>query len=253
VEGHALTLNLLGQFLSRAHGGDVRRRDRVKLEKADLETQGGHAFKTMAAYESWLAAGGEKGARQLAVLRLLGLFDRPAEDGCLGALRREPVIASLTEPLVGLEEDDWNLTVRALADCGLVAASSTVGSSMDTHPLIREYFARQLRDHRPEAWRDAHGRLFEHLLASVEHRPDTLEGLQPLYQAVRHGCQAGRQQEACVKVYRDRINRGTGPDGFYSSKKLGAIGADLGAVACFFESPWSRARRRSRKPPRFGC
>ena len=37
----------------------------------------------------------------------------------------------------------------------------------------------------------------------------------------------------------DRILRGTGPDGFYSTKKLGAIGADLGAVACFFTTPWT--------------
>ena len=27
---------------------------------------------------------------------------------------------------------------------------------------------------------------------------------------------------------------------FYSTKKLGAFGSDLGAVACFFETPWSR-------------
>ena len=42
------------------------------------------------------------------------------------------------------------------------------------------------------------------------------------------------------KVYRDRILRGTGNDGFYSTKKLGAIGADLGAVAAFFDEPWTR-------------
>src|ERR1019366_7972643 len=65
----------------------------------------------------------------------------------------------------------------------------------------------------------------------------TLEDLQPLYQAVSHGCLAGMQQEACDKVYRDRIQRG--PE-FYSTYKLGAFGSDLGAVACFFEQPWSR-------------
>ena len=52
-----------------------------------------------------------------------------------------------------------------------------------------------------------------------------------------HGCQAGLQQEVCDKVYRDRILRG---NEFYSPKKLGAFGSDLGAVACFFEQPWSR-------------
>ena len=242
VGGHALTLRLLGQYLSRAHGGDIRRRDRVDLEKADLEVQGGHAFKAMAAYERWLAAGGEHGERQLAVMRLLGLFDRPADTGCLAALRQPPVVAGLTEPLADLDEEDWNLTVRALADCGLISRASALPeiAPLDAHRLIREYFARQLREHFPQAWQEAHSRLFDHLRDSTEDQPDTLEGLQPLYQAVGHGCLAGRYEEARAEVYRDRILRGTGSDGFYSSKKLGALGADLGAVACFFEAPWRR-------------
>jgi hypothetical protein len=48
------------------------------------------------------------------------------------------------------------------------------------------------------------------------------------------------QQEACKKVYRDRILKGTGNGGFYSWKKLGAFGADLAAVAAFFDRPWSQ-------------
>jgi len=38
----------------------------------------------------------------------------------------------------------------------------------------------------------------------------------------------------------DRILRGTGHDGFYSTTKLGAYSVDLGAVACFFEEHWKR-------------
>ena len=68
--------------------------------------------------------------------------------------------------------------------------------------MIREYFARQLRDQHPDAWRAAHGRLYEHLRDSTPDKPQpTLEDLQPLYQAVAHGCQAGLQQEACDKAF----------------------------------------------------
>lgn len=154
VAGHALTLNLLGRYLAKAHQGDIRKRDQVKFEKADAKVQGGHAFKTIAAYERWLADGGEDGARQLAVLRLLGLFDRPADGDCLVALRREPAIPGLTEPLVGLDEDDWNITLSFLADCGIVSLQteqSAIKSTVDAHPLIREYFAKQLREKNPEA------------------------------------------------------------------------------------------------------
>lgn len=237
VRGHALTLNLLGRYLVRAHGGDIRRRDRVRLEKADKSTRGGHAFKAMAAYEKWLAEGGEEGERQLAILRLMGLFDRPADTSCLDALRCPPAIAGLSEPIMDLAEDDWNLAVAALGDCGLVSVPEAAGSgALDAHPLIREYFARQLRDHTPEAWREAHSRLYEHLRDSVEHYPDTLDGLQPLYQSIVHGCHAQRHQEIFYGVYRFRILRG---NKFYTIDQLGAFGADLGAVTCFFDQPWN--------------
>ena len=192
----------------------------------------------IAAYETWLATGGQDGQRQLAALRLLGLFDRPASDDCLAALRRAPAIDGLTEALVDLDSEDWNLTVSALESAGLVQPD---GASLDAHPLIREYFAVQLRAQHAKAFRAAHGRLFDHLCASTKpHHPEGLDGLQPLYQAVVHGCLAGRHPEARAKVYRDRILRGTGNDGNYSTKKLGAIGADLSAVAAFFDQPWSR-------------
>ncbi|HYR11960.1 MAG TPA: SEFIR domain-containing protein, partial [Longimicrobium sp.] len=255
VQGHALTLNLLGRYLVRAHDGDIRKRDQVRFEKADDSVQGGHAFKAMAAYERWLAPpeprklwwwpfsrqrhpGNQAGARQLAILRLIGLFDRPADVACLEALRRSPAIAGLTEPIVNLPEEDWNLAVAALADCGLVSVpEGTDSGAIDAHPLIREYFAKRLRDQSPEAWREAHSRLYEHLRDSVEYQPDTLDGLQPLYQAVAHGCHAGLHQEASRTVYWDRILRGAK---FYSIARLGAVGADLGAVACFFDHPWTK-------------
>ena len=49
---------------------------------------------------------------------------------------------------------------------------------------------------RPEAWRAGHGRLYEHLRDSAKALPDTLSEMAPLFQAMHHGCQAGRHQEA---------------------------------------------------------
>lgn len=118
--------------------------------------------------------------------------------------------------------------------------SVSENGAVDCHPLLREYFAMRLRQQNPDGFRAAHSRLFDHLCVTTEHRPDTLPGLQPLCQAVPHGCLAGRQQEAVVKGYRDRILRGTGDDGFYTWKKLGAIAKDLGALAAFFEEQWTR-------------
>ncbi len=190
----------------------------------------------MEAYEKWFAGEGAQGQRQLAILRLLGLFDRPASKDCLDALRAEPVIAGLTEALVGLTPRQWKLALSRLEEINLLSVQDD--GSVDCHPLLREYFATQLRRQQPETWRAAHRRLYEHLCATTkEGDQPTLEDLQPLYQAVAHGYQAGLQQEACDEVYRNRILRG---QEFYSTYKLGALGSDLGAVACFFETPWSR-------------
>lgn len=236
VRGHALTLSLLGSYLTDAHDGDVRRRDQVDLREADAEMRGGHAFKVMAAYERWFEQEGEKGARELAALRLLGFFDRPARRELLHALCAEPAIAGLTEPLTGLNEAQWQVTLNRLRKGGLVFVDE-VDSGLDAHPLVREYLAHALSQQCPEAWRQGHRRLYEHLKARAPYRPDGLAGLQPLYQAVGHGCFAGLQQAVCDDVFRNRIRRG---GEFYSVNKLGAFGTDLAALACFFDELWRR-------------
>ena len=268
VDGHALTLQIVGTYLVRAYNGDIRQRDRIEFEKAQRRVPGNqsfhssHAFRAIGAYESWLAGDSDESRRELAVLRLLGLFDRPATADCVAALLQPPTIAGLTDPLVGIADDDWEFTLTTLEDARLISVNrdglSGKLAALDAHPLLREYFAGQVSGKAlvagsasevdptlpaaiaaplTEAWRAAHRRLYEHLCASTPDKPDaTLEDLQPLYQAVAHGCQAGLQQEVRAKVYRDRILRGKEA---YSTKKLGAFGSNLGAVACFFEIPWS--------------
>jgi hypothetical protein len=258
VKGHALTLSLIGSYLRDAYDGNILQRDRIKLEEADTEEQGGHAFRAMDAYVGWFESDGEKGQRALAMLRLTGLFDRPVDAGCLAALWRAPPIGGLTEPLFAVEKkffglkreyrpietSELNIILKRLADAKLVTVNRDAGSalvSLDAHPLLREYFAKVLRETSLEAWKEAHRRLYEHLTTTTpDKEAPTLDDLQPLYQAVAHGCHAEMQVEAREKVYRDRILRGTGPGGFYSTYRLGAYGADLGAVACFFDRPWQQ-------------
>jgi tetratricopeptide (TPR) repeat protein len=234
--GHALTLSLLGRFIADAYEDrDIRHYREVKFEAADQEHQGRSAFKVMVAYERWLHGAGPERQRELAVLRLTGLFDQPMAKGCLQALRAEPAIPGLTDALVTLTPQQWNIAVTRLSEVELLSVSA---DAIDAHPLIREYFATQLKRELPAAFEAAHSRLFDYLCENTPHRPDGIDGLAPLYEAVTHGCLAGRHQEACDKVYFDRINRGSGSDGFYSTNKLGAIGADLAAVAAFFDEPW---------------
>jgi len=112
---------------------------------------------------------------------------------------------------------------------------------VDAHPLLREHFAAELKERHLDVWRTAHRRLYDYLCDTTPDRDEpTLEDLQPLYQAVAHGCQAGLYNETYDDVYFPRIGKGNNA---YAVHKLGAFGSDLGAVACFFDEPWRRPSR----------
>ena len=230
--GHALALTLLGSLLRDAYDGDVRWRSEVGPLEEEMR-HGGHARRVMASYEKWFGEGPE-----LAVLRMLGLFNRPADGPAVAALRTAPAIPALSDKLQDLSERDWRLTLANLRRARLLAERDpTHPDTLDAHPLVREHFGQQLRQEHPDAWREGNNRLYEHLKATAKPLPDTIEEMAPLYAAVVHGCQAGRHQEAEYDVYYLRIQRG---EEAFNTKKLGAIGAELAALSGFFDPPWRR-------------
>jgi hypothetical protein len=257
--GHAYSLMLLGSYLKNATDHhDIRRRREVVLFEEDAE-QGSHARKMFAAYVRNLG----EDSPEVAVLRLLGFFDRAAERQLLDVLRvREGVVydwpqegepaekrprpkciedslPQMTSPLLDLPQTQWHRVLNRLRDLRLIDITGPGTSPpVDAHPLLRECFAEQVRTQFPAAWRAGHRRLFEYVRGTVPYWPEGIEGLQPLYQAVAHGCLAGLHQQALDEIYDARILRGTEASGFYSIYALGAIGVDLGAVACFFATPW---------------
>jgi len=203
----------------------------------------------------WLDAAlrDEHAALDRALVRVLGLFDRPAPWGAVLALKDQaPPLAGLTEPLHAAGEAELEESLARLRQWGLAAPVEAGGGGLvggdsgrdaraplDAHPLVREHFGRALEQESPAAWRAAHGVLFDWFRALPgEARPDTLEGLEPLYRAVGHGCRAGRYRQAMYEVYRDHILRG---DQGYSLFQLGAISADLSALAGFFPEGWTGA------------
>jgi nucleoside phosphorylase len=203
-EGHALALTLLGSYLADVCDGDIRLRNEIESLEEDVR-HGRHAERVMRAYEKWLGEGVE-----LAVLRSLGLFDRPADIGSILALRAAPAILGLTEPFQGLKGREWQQALAKLRRIKLLGPASTNDpNTLDAHPLVRERFKQQLKRERPNAWREANNRLYEHLARTSKKLPDTLEEMSPLFAAVSHGCVASRHQEALDKVFQERIQRGS--------------------------------------------
>jgi len=230
---HALALNLLAAYLHGIPGHSVSHADEIPdLPDVPVE-EGKHPCRVMAGFAARFGDGPE-----LDVLRMLGLFDRPAPAGEMAALRAAPPIPGLTAHVQPLSEGEWLRLLEELRQTGLIAPrSSHRPDVLDAHPLVREAFGADLRQEHPDAWRAGNERLYEHLKAAAPERPDTLEEMMPLFAAVAHGCRAGRHQEA-EEIFWKRIRR---EGEAYSLKKLGAFGTDLAALSSFFDPPWQKA------------
>jgi tetratricopeptide (TPR) repeat protein len=236
--GHSLALTLLANYLVEHCDGDVTRRHSIE---GLLQASGGdHAQRMLRSYDRILTP------RERAVMQIVSLFDRPAETAAMAMVASEPVIRGFTEPLfdasgswfwkrrIPMPEIAWHGALRRLRNAGLLSPSR---DRIDTHPLIREYFAETLEH--SNAWLDAHERLFIHFSGRGRLTPYSEQGMQNFYVAMLHGCLAGLYKQALWDVYVKKIAHG---DEFYSTRKLGMVSDDLAALARFFERPWDRPR-----------
>ena len=226
--GHCLALALLGSYLTDAYNGDIHFRKEVSARLAHDVRQGAHARKVMESYQTWFGEGPE-----LSVLRMLGLFDRPADEKALEALLKPPVIHGLTESLTYLSRADWRTILARLRRAKLLAGEDPNNpGQFDTHPLVREYFGEQLRGQRSDAWKECNRRLFNYYRTFAPQMPDSFAEMEPLFSSVICGCNAGLFREALHEVYIPRIQRG---DVYFAANVLGARGALLLVLVHFFE------------------
>jgi serine/threonine protein kinase len=226
--GHGLALTLLGSYLTDAYNGDIRCRKEVSGRLAYDMRQGIHARKVMESYQIWFGEGPE-----LSVLRMLGLFDRPADDKALKCLLKPPSISGLTESLTDLSPTEWRTILAKLRRARLLAGEDPHSrGDLDTHPLIREYFGEQLRSQRTEAWKECNRRLYRYYRSLAPQLPALFTEMEPLFSAVICGCNAGLFREALHEVYIPRIQRG---DASFAAKVLGARATLLSVLAHFFE------------------
>ena len=257
VDGHALTLQILGQFLVRAFHGDIRRRDRINFEKADARIQGGHAFRAMEAYVKWMEDDSEEARREVALLKLLGLFDRPATADCVAALRQAPAIPGLTEPLVGLAEDDWEFSLSALRDAKLLTVNREEGSgvllALDAHPLLREYFAQRSyassspRPGAPRTGGSTNTSARPRRKATSPRSKTSNRSTKPWPTAARRGCSRRR----VTRFTSRRIQRG---NGILQHRRNSARSVPTWEPSPASSRPRGAASRpRSRKPTKPGC
>src|ERR1700761_1310562 len=178
--GHCLALTLFGSYLTDAYNGDIRCRSEVSIHLADDVRQGAHARKVMESYQTWFGEGPE-----LSVVRMLGLFDRPADEKALEALLKQPVIPGFTESLANLSPTEWRTILARLRRARLLAGEDPQNPGyVDTHPLVREYYGEQLRGQRSGVWKECNKRLFNYYRALAPPLPESFAEMQPLFLAV---------------------------------------------------------------------
>src|SRR5262249_5037007 len=223
------------------YNGDIHFRKEVSARLAHDIRQGTHARRVMESYQTWFGEGPE-----LSVLRMLGLFDRPADEKALEALLKPPLIHGLTELLTYLSPTDWRTILARLRRAKLLAREDPHNpGQLDTHPLVREYFGEQLQSQRTEAWKECNRRLYEYYRTLAPQLPDSFREMEPLFLAVIYGCDAGLFREALREVYIPRIQRGNAS---FAAKILGARGALLSVLAHFFEhGRWGSSTQTSVK------
>ena len=242
LQGHALSLSLLATYLVEYAGGDIRQQDKlpalIKLPEAKPEAQ--HAFRVIQAYAEQL-----KGTPELALLYLIGLFDRPVSQAVVSQLRQAKI--KTLQPLGRLDDTLLLAAVRRLRAQGLytavttgltISANHAQDYPFDTHPLIRQYMAYRFRTEHSKDWQTAHRLLYRYYAdIPAQPQPDTLEDMQPLFAAVMHGCAAELHQQALDEIYWPRIKR---KDEHYLTQKLGAFGTDLAVLAHLFDRTWDQ-------------
>jgi tetratricopeptide (TPR) repeat protein len=222
-KGHPLSLVLLANILVTDHHGQIH--PRFSLELLDTQIE-----ENVAAILSYYIRAFNEHDPELLYMYLISLFRRPMREAELEELKAKSVIG---RSLVGLPDSRLTRAVSHLRSYGLVIVDNDY---YDTHALVRRFFLSRFRETRSTEFIQAHEVLFDYFSnLPSEELPSDMEGLEPLYRAVYHGCLAGKYASA-LDIYWHRISR---EREFYSQKQLGAFSSDLVAILPYFPDGWA--------------
>ncbi|MGB2985263.1 MAG: ATP-binding protein, partial [Phycisphaerae bacterium] len=246
VAGHALTLTLTGTLL-RESGATSATLQELREFIASEEAQVTDRDVTTRAHRlpgyvlRHCAGALDDDHRQ--IMRLLSCCVRPAtkrdiEEVFLHAIGDTDEEKSVNDKLLGRKYTQLrNGPIRHLCELRLIEGDEDAG--YDMHPLIRRHFYEEETGEGKltRAQRKAvHARFFTVLAKRPEKNyPDTMTEMEPLIDAVLHGCRADLADRAFFEVYCTRIGRkDIGEITFYLFAALGASETELQLLRAFF-------------------
>jgi len=231
LDGHPLTIALVGSALAKGFAGDV-----LRLGELLADIGGQDRVTAILEYylEGWPAASPQ---RQL--LYLMSVFGVPVHRDEIAPLVQR---AGLDGALSGMAQPAITGVLSELVALGLVRHD---GSAYDIHSLAAAYFAGQFAAREDDAFRKVHLAMVDSALDRAHESIESIEDLEPLYRALSHACLAGEYERAFNDIYLPRISEG---GRFLNASVLGDRTGDIRAIACFFPSGVASGRNPALEP-----
>lgn len=231
-EGHALALKLLGSYTNIVLDRDITRINEIESLRNDQSKTSKHATRMLNSYKKYL-----KDTAELDILKILGFFDKAISFDVINVIKNKPLIKNINSKLIDVSEIEWKYALNRLMQLHLISNSNQV---LDAHPLVREYFSKYTADNHEDSYTEGHKRLYEYYKKVPKKEcPDTIEEMEPLFQAVFHGSKAKQYIESYL-LYITRIQRKSRPDVdvFYLTYTLGEVYLDQKILANFYRIPY---------------
>lgn len=210
-DGHALTLSLVGSYVTEQHGGDATKAGEIMPPTAD-EPRYERVHRVLRRYDENLTEA------ERTLLMLFAAFRTPMHESALDKVFRAPPFPTtfgtsetsggLTLPFAALTNTQLAALIRRLCEYRLLRHDPHA-EHYTAHPLVRAHYLARLTLRGEAERQDAHVRIKDYYLGLVSGTPyiPSLEDLEPLIEVVHHNCQAGAYDDAW-RIFWDRIYQG---------------------------------------------
>jgi tetratricopeptide (TPR) repeat protein len=219
-DGHALTLSLLGSYLSEHFGGDLAHLDDIPTPTAD-EPRYERVHRVLRRYDEHLT----EAEREF--LKLFSAFRTPVHQDAFEKVF-VPLLANIgARHVVPLPE----MVTRLVAY--RILRHDAASQTYTAHPLVRNHYFALFTKGNVAQEIDAHSKIKDYYLSIAGDTPQypTFDNLKPLIEVVHHACQAGAYEEAFNGVYWNRIQQGQKAT---LAHQLGDYDTDLNTLFEFF-------------------
>ncbi len=206
-DGHALTLSLLGTYLSWQHGGDATLADDFDPLTEEEEATGearrrySHVHRVLRRYDEYLTT------EERAFMTLFSAFRTPTPLEGLAWVVHGNLPEAMTIGRMSLREVEMAAVAERLTTYRLLRYNEKA-KTYTAHPLVRNHYLALLTQSGQAA--DTHTQMKDYYLelaGDTPHNP-TLEQLAPLIEVVYHACRAGAYNEA-FDIHWQRNYQGT--------------------------------------------